>query len=378
MRLKRCWNRYQYLVYPMSCWILMAAVAFAIYGVASRSRRAPHRPETVTMKENVHSMVLVVAYMRSGSSFLGDILQQHEPSFYVYEPLKEAVDRIDNNKTIVFFNGTERYIQTPEEKISFFVETLYNWFTCNFNDLDLSTLTSSYLLYYSKKTRTYYMCLKRHDYSQDGVVNCLRHLEATCVPAELRTIKSIRINMDTVHLLHQRLPSLKVIHVIRDPRGIMNSRFKVKLSNWINLETEVSALCKRMARNKEIATIMNEENVYIKEVVYELLAEHPIGISEDIYKFAGLEFSPAVLKRVFKMTHYSPLARDCDWCTKRSNSTSTSLRWRTQLDLAHALVIDSQCVHLYNAIGYLPVHDLYHLRNLNMPLRRFILRSGPL
>ncbi|XP_033744706.1 carbohydrate sulfotransferase 5-like [Pecten maximus] len=371
----RCWARYRFLVYPVSCWILMATTAYTVYNMTGKPRQV--HPGTVTTKAQ-QSMVLVVAYMRSGSSFLGDILQQHDSSFYVYEPLKDAVDSIDNNRTIAFLNGTERYIHTAEEKISFFVDSLYNWFTCNFKDLDIGTLTSSYLLYYSRRTRTYSGCLKRYNHSLDGIGYCLHHLKATCVPAQLRAIKSIRINMDTVYLLQQRLPYLKVIHVIRDPRGIMNSRFKVKLSNWINLETEVNELCKRITKNLEMAAHINEKYMYIKEIVYELLAEHPIAISEDIYIFAGLEFSPAVMKRVYRITHYPPLARDCDWCTKKSNSTKTSLMWRTQIEVEHAFVIDTQCDDLYKRIGYLPVQDLQQLRNLNIPLRLKILPSGPL
>ncbi|XP_060079159.1 carbohydrate sulfotransferase 6-like [Ylistrum balloti] len=379
MRCVRCWAKYRFLVYPVSCLILMTATAYAVYTMTGEYRQLVSF-SLVTDKQTLppitptHSMVLVVAYMRSGSSFLGDILQQDDSSFYVYEPLKDANDRIENNQSIALYNGTNRYVHTPEEKISFFVESLYNWFTCNFKDLDIGTLTSSYLLHYSKKTRNYMGCLTRHHNKMDGVEYCLQYLQSTCIPAKLRVIKSIRINMDTVHLLQQRLPFLKVIHVVRDPRGIMNSRVKVKLSNWINLSSEVNNLCRRMTKNIEMSTLDREENV--KQIVYELLAEHPIALSEDLYNFAGLEFSPTVSKRVYKMTHYSPHARDCDWCTKKSNSSMTSLMWRTEIELEHAEVIDSQCVDLYNMIGYLPVQSLQQLRNHSVPLHLKILPPG--
>ncbi|OWF42836.1 Carbohydrate sulfotransferase 5 [Mizuhopecten yessoensis] len=225
-------------------------------------------------------------------------------------------------------------------------------------------------------TRTYSGCLRRYNHTTAGIDNCIHHLHATCVPAKLRVIKCIRIDMDTVNLLQQRLPFLKVIHVVRDPRGVMNSRVKVKLSNWINLDTEVTDLCSRMTNNIEMAAQMNEN--YVKQIVYELVAEHPIGMAEELYKFAGLELSPMARKGVYRLSHYSPLARDCDWCTKKSNSTKTSLLWRSQLDLEHARTIDSHCLELYRAMGYLAVEDVQQLRNLSIPLRLRILPPGPL
>lgn len=44
--------------------------------------------------------------MRSGSSLTGDILQQHEDAFYMFEPLRMA-DMLDkNNQSVAFLNGT--------------------------------------------------------------------------------------------------------------------------------------------------------------------------------------------------------------------------------------------------------------------------------
>ena len=56
--------------------------------------------------------VVIVTYMRSGSSLTGDILQQSPDVFYVYEPLQAF--NIFNTRSadatnLTFVNGTIRY-----------------------------------------------------------------------------------------------------------------------------------------------------------------------------------------------------------------------------------------------------------------------------
>ena len=54
--------------------------------------------------------VIILTYMRSGSSLLGDILQQSPEAFYIYEPLHilEFMRREDLRLNITFVNGTSR------------------------------------------------------------------------------------------------------------------------------------------------------------------------------------------------------------------------------------------------------------------------------
>lgn len=54
--------------------------------------------------------VIILTYMRSGSSLTGDILQQSPGAFYIYEPL-HGLQRLANNpgSNITFINGTVRF-----------------------------------------------------------------------------------------------------------------------------------------------------------------------------------------------------------------------------------------------------------------------------
>ena len=55
------------------------------------------------------NLVLLVTYMRSGSSWLGDITKQAEGSFYVYEPFQFVIEQgYYTNGSVCFYNDTCR------------------------------------------------------------------------------------------------------------------------------------------------------------------------------------------------------------------------------------------------------------------------------
>ena len=55
--------------------------------------------------------VIILTYMRSGSSLTGDILQQSPGAFYVYEPLRllERLVKLQPGAPLRFVNGTIRF-----------------------------------------------------------------------------------------------------------------------------------------------------------------------------------------------------------------------------------------------------------------------------
>ena len=51
--------------------------------------------------------ILILTYMRSGSSLTGDIMQQSPESYYHFEPLY-ALNEADVNYTVNYVNGSNR------------------------------------------------------------------------------------------------------------------------------------------------------------------------------------------------------------------------------------------------------------------------------
>lgn len=54
------------------------------------------------------SFIVILTYMRSGSSLTGDILQQHPGSFYIFEPLHRTTKVMKEGQPIFMQNGQAR------------------------------------------------------------------------------------------------------------------------------------------------------------------------------------------------------------------------------------------------------------------------------
>ena len=83
---------------------------------------------------------------------------------------------------------------------------------------------------------------------------CLPYVTNACEKSSVRIIKLVRLCLDTAKPLLQRDPSLKLVQLLRDPRGIVYSRLVktrwyslfVKNGNYTPVLRHVKLLCKRM------------------------------------------------------------------------------------------------------------------------------------
>ena len=88
---------------------------------------------------------------------------------------------------------------------------------------------------------------------------------------------------------------VRVLHLVRDPRGNINSRINIK---WVtdypnpHLAKTAKQLCDTIQANLEHADKtskkLNLAQRY-KLVLYKQIADDPVGTARDIYKFAGFE-----------------------------------------------------------------------------------------
>merc|ERR1712183_1102136 len=92
-----------------------------------------------------------------------------------------------------------------------------------------------------------------------------------------------------------------IIHLVRDPRGIVNSRYKIH-KQWPVRQTENT--CKRLVTNAKLGEERPEwlDGRYMR-VRYEDLALRPMEVAEEIYKFVDLPFVPEVRSWISQNTH---------------------------------------------------------------------------
>ncbi|XP_045199057.2 carbohydrate sulfotransferase 1-like isoform X2 [Mercenaria mercenaria] len=323
--------------------------------------------ESTQKKQNVHSnkkIVLIVAYMRSGSTLTGSLFQAYPGTFYVFEPLRFLVGAFNglarNNKTyttLKYANGTNRnYSASQKSKVIF--DELNSWLNCKIESISIRSLTNIHHREHTKVMRTFYYCTKGRLGSSVTQANaklkqCFKTAVSSCENAPLRAIKLIRMSIEEASKLLPLYPNMKIIHLVRDPRGIMNSRFKInevtKKSFKKSVEGHCSSVDKDLKSSKEILQKFPNR---LKIVHYEDLAERPIEIARALIKFAELPFVKAMQTFTRQQTHAS---RDSGaFSTQRKNSTKTANKWRWQMDPENAGFIFNMCNASNSVLGYLP------------------------
>ena len=58
---------------------------------------------------------------------------------------------------------------------------------------------------------------------------CVTIIQNQCLQSKLRVFKTIRLPLDTIYKIQERDDSVRAIHTIRDPRGMINSAYQLQV-----------------------------------------------------------------------------------------------------------------------------------------------------
>ena len=205
-------------------------------------------------------------------------------------------------------------------------------------------------------------------YHLEGI--CIKILTDICIKSKYKIVKTIRISMDLVQNLIDFIPNLKVIHLVRDPRAITNSRThsrNMKMSR--ETKTHSIALCKEMHLDVKVTQILkNKYPKGITMVMYEALAENPLEGAKYVYKFLGVKFDSVIEDWIYSSTHADN--SNGFYGTRRANSTIASSHWRNETTIEKVDLIQNYCKDAMDLLGYVPFNTQEELRNTAIPARR--------
>ncbi|XP_041365172.1 carbohydrate sulfotransferase 1-like isoform X2 [Gigantopelta aegis] len=303
---------------------------------------------------------LIVSYMRSGSTLTGDILQQHRDVFYVFEPLF-TVDRL------VKYYLPAVYLDKPSRlkrlEASPLVSTIEDVLRCKFADMDVLTLHQHHMDK-SHSTRDYLKCAQNSTLLHFHKM-CLSDLVSRCLGSKHVVVKSIRMDMSMTGQLLKQLPNLKVIHLIRDPRATILSRVQLGLAQMKILNLNIDVMKQQAQKSPQhcdqVKNDLDEAYRLRKEfpgrvaiLLYEKIVQSPVSMAEQLYKFLGMKITKEIKQYVFNITN-GGMADTCAVCTIRKNASVTAFKWRTQISLPIAQMIDRACANVYSDLGYVPI-----------------------
>ncbi|XP_077863281.1 carbohydrate sulfotransferase 1-like [Saccoglossus kowalevskii] len=305
--------------------------------------------------------VLIVTNRRSGSSFLGQVFNQNPDVFFNFEPLK-----------VLEYAYSYQELQ---KKSSVF---LNNVFGCNFQKL------SNLVEFYNKDGfhRSSSQVLSSPPFCNIKHVTKRTAKRCPFIDADLLSkecmskykhvaIKIIRlVDIQTLESLLSDLSiNVKIIHLVRDPRAIYNSRSNAeKFEKTLTGDhvVTVQSLCRRIKQNygtgKNQPPWLQDKYMLVR---YEDLARNPMQITQDMYRFLEFGTVPPVVNSWIVNNTYSnesPLFND-RYSTKRNSSVVVEA-WRRELPYRTVEQIQIACGDVLNDLGYQHVFSEAQLLNM--------------
>ncbi|XP_054933979.1 carbohydrate sulfotransferase 1-like [Dermacentor andersoni] len=250
-------------------------------------------------------VVLVIAYFRSGSSLVGELLSSGPRTFFHFEPLHifTRADRIRR--------GRERHaFQLVDELVR-----------CRMQNVPLYTA-------WLERTQSY-------------VHNTFLVKVATW----------IKRNTGIAH-------NVRVVHVVRDPRGIYASR---RALDWCANNEECGSpevLCSHMRQDIEdfrklTAKLSSSRTVTVR---FEDLVGDPYKEAKRLYSHLGLKYGHSVALYLQKHTVATKADMQNPYSTRRNASTVID-SWKGNLSAKIIGKIESVCGDVMRKLGYEPLQS---------------------
>ncbi|XP_037128346.1 carbohydrate sulfotransferase 3a [Syngnathus acus] len=332
--------------------------------------------------------ILLMATTRTGSSFMGELFNQHgENMFYLFEPLWHVEDTMKTTRNssllpgiyrdllqglfLCDFTQLEKFLYPPAQ------DHVASWLFRRYSSLSLceEQVCSPFV----KEVFERHRCKNR----QCGPLN-LTLASQSCLSKQYRAIKSVRVHQLEMlrPLVEDPRMNIKIIQLVRDPRAIVVSRmvaFSLKYQTlkpseqegqvpetdetWKNLKGN----CDNMKRSAELGLSQPRwlRRSYML-VRYEDIARNPIQKAEEMYRFTGIPFSPKAREWVLKNTQTTRDAND--FFSTQRNSSEQAEKWRYGIPFTLAQAVQRLCGPTMKLFGYKFVDDAKTLVNKSISL----------
>ncbi|XP_072043624.1 carbohydrate sulfotransferase 1-like [Amphiura filiformis] len=331
------------------------------------------QPMDISKDRKVH--VIIISRWRYGSTFTGGILNNNPDFTYFYEPLrgkmyeKQEEDRKLHHDQITMLHDILKCEFTNKNYTWW--DAKDTWLNCeNSKKLGNSMLCerssakkpdkSPDLLGKKRTHRRISNSQSKQQYLSTyfSKTSRSRMVEEICRSGKHVAIKTVRVP-DLKHLKSIVMDdslNVKVIQLVRDPRGVYLSR-KV-MSSVVDMElSECDELKNNLNYWKEPPSWLKGRYMLLR---YEDLADDPTDMVQIIYDFLGLPV-PETVKTWLRINEM-----------KRSSSSKSAYSWRTKITYKTMVTVQRYCMDLLLTAGYKPVNSEKDLTNLKIPsIRKF-------
>jgi hypothetical protein len=205
-----------------------------------------------------------------------------------------------------------------------------------------------------KSVAKFYKCMSQ---IYNKIKPCMSELTTSCKAAKLRAAKEVWTDMRLVLSLLRRGTGFKVVHLIRDPRGMLVSRERYDKGHMINKQ-HVLETCTRLSTDvatyKQLAAEFPGDSIQIR---YEDLVQWPKKVATQVYTMVGLDESTLqqyLNKWMRKISGPPKKGLSSFFSTSRKNMSAEAYDWMKLMPLEHRLLIESipMCANIIKALKY--------------------------
>ncbi|XP_060893133.1 carbohydrate sulfotransferase 6-like [Labrus mixtus] len=352
--------------------------------------QSPFSPVSVNNTAKVH--VLLLSTYRSGSSFMGEVFNQHPSVFHFMEPAWHVWNSLQKHGAQVLRMAVRDFLRSI--------------FQCDFSVMDAYLPNSQRVSDFYLWRRSRALCsppvcslTPRNQMSNESQCSkvCGGHdlqlVQEACGTYSHVVFKEVRIfELESLYPLFQD-PSLdlRIIHLVRDPRAVLRSREHVSgnlaTDSAIILEQRhipaaevqfqvMQEVCRSHVRIIERATL--EPPPFLKGrykmVRYEDIARNPLKEINAVYEFVGLKMTTELAKWIYSLTHGIQTDK-LPFNVGSRNAYKISEAWREVLSHNRVKQIQELCQEAMSLLGYRPVNSEEEQKSLDkdllMPLEQY-------
>lgn len=176
------------------------------------------------------------------------------------------------------------------------------------------------------------------------IAYCAKILREDCLAAKVRVLKEIRLDLRLVAPLLHLDPEIKVIHLVRDPRGVMASTFSI---------TVVKTFCKRMLRNiRAFELTVQQFPGCCLQMRYEDLTTNAQVTAAKVYAHTGLDFH--TYYGAWTVSLEQRAADDGNRGLGRRNMSAEAYDWKVKVPkyILEEITNIAECVAVIRKLGY--------------------------
>jgi len=314
--------------------------------------------------------ILIATTWRSGSTFLGDLLNHYKGTFYYFEPLH--------------YYSSLKDLKTVQSEPDF-LKSLY---TCSFNSENIGFLTHvskppNKFIFENHNFRLWNSC--KNLLPKNAMCFMPDYLNHVCPLFPIKLIKTVRLRVRKIEkLLGDPAMDLKVIVLVRDPRGVYNSRNTGPVKNWCKNDLCANPVTGCQDLNNDIQAAFTLESRYpgsVRLVRYEDLSMFPEETARSMLDFLDLPFTEGIAHyiethtskeklKVVKNKKTKKIERHKDTYGTARNSTATAFAWRENLGFPETEKIQEACMVPMEKLGYKLVLDEESMRSEDLPIEK--------